>query len=145
MKKSILLLLIILLSSCSAKKVIKEKEIVKEEIKESVNIKVTESVFTDDKTKTITITETIEPINPAIESIHNGKPFKNSKLTKVTIQQNNDVKTTENAVKEIEAVKEVKTESKTVKTEKQKIRFNWWWLLLLLIPLGWWGYRKIKI
>ena len=77
----IILILCVLLSSCSAKKVIKEKEIVKEEIKESVNIKVTESVITNDKTKTITITEIIEPINPSIESIYNGKPFKNSKQT----------------------------------------------------------------
>lgn len=142
MKKSILLLSIILLSSCSAKKVIKEKEIVKEEIKESVNIKVTESVITDDKTKTITITEILEPINPAIESMHGGKTFKNSKQTKVTIQQNKDVKTTEKSLKEIEVETEIKTESKIVKTEKAKTRIEWWWLLI--IPLAYFSWKALK-
>lgn len=133
MKKLIIILLV--LSSCSAKKVIKEIE----NTREDTNIKITESIIKDDKTKTITVTEIIEPINPAIESTHNGKRFKNSKQTKVTAEKSNDVKTTENAIKEIEVKKAVEI----VNTEKQKIRFDWWWLLLLLIPIGYYGYRKM--
>jgi ElaB/YqjD/DUF883 family membrane-anchored ribosome-binding protein len=161
MKKTKLILLSLLLISCGSRKV--NKSVI--ENKEQTTAKVEVIDKTETKTNTeinsVTIDTTttdqmvIEPINPLIEFVVNGKTYKNARITTKKVKSGVSVTSNEKVAK-IEA-KDVKTnvatKSKTsVKVADKKVdRNNTFVTIGLIIAIGlvigfflWFIGRKFK-
>ena len=161
MRKTKLILLSLLLISCGSRKV--NKSVV--ETKEQTTAKVEVIDKTETKTNTeinsVTIDTTstneivIEPINPLIEFVVNGKTYKNARITTKKVKSGVSTTTNEKVAK-IEAkdvTTNVATKSKTsVKIADKKVdRNNTFVTIGLIIAIGlvigfflWFIGRKFK-
>lgn len=114
MKKLITLASLLILTSCGSRKSTTNKTVEKSESKVEVKAEVQSNVTTNTETNTITIdTSTtneivIEPINPLVEFVVNGKTYKNARIT---------TKKVKSGVNVVNNVKVAKNEANTSKTD----------------------------
>lgn len=146
MKKTKLILLSLLLISCGSRKVNKSVVETKEETKTQIAVVDKTETKTNTEINSVTIdTSTtdqmvIEPINPLIEFVVNGKTYKNARITTKKVKSGVSTTTNEKVAK-IEAkdvTTNVATKSKTsVKVADKKVdRNNTFVTIGLIIGIG---------
>lgn len=161
MKKTKLILLSLLLISCGSRKVNKSVVETKEETKTQIAVVDKTETTTNTEINTVTIDTTstneivIEPINPLIEFVVNGKTYKNARITTKKVKAGVSTRTNEKVAKieakDVTTNVAVKRKASVKVAEKQIDRNNTFVTIGLIIGIGlvigfflWFIGRKFK-